>query len=215
MDDVPSLKSELARRSLAETIVWCGQRQLISEVNDPEVRRQHDLARQAGELGSQAYRERNGFWNRVLHRDYTHSPLWRQTKKLLAQVDFTLAPLKDQLRSAALTPSGSLAAARSESERQAIVHLVAGKRAGLVGAVAPTADLQGGRLLAYAPDENLADGAARFASQGFFDDDNVPPWDTWVAFSQGILVSWVPKQLLALVQRGLEVHVEGCIRFLD
>ena len=39
----------------------------------------------------------------------------------------------------------------------------------------PSHDLAGGRLLVYAPDEGLADGAAALASRGFFDEDNAPP----------------------------------------
>ena len=39
-----------------------------------------------------------------------------------------------------------------------------------------------GRLLAYFPDENLACGVAEAETQGFFTVDNVPPWDTWVAY---------------------------------
>src|SRR5207247_2550506 len=38
----------------------------------------------------------------------------------------------------------------------------------------------GGRLLAYFPDDNLADGVAATESNGFFDVDNIPPYDTWV-----------------------------------
>jgi hypothetical protein len=41
-------------------------------------------------------------------------------------------------------------------------------------------DLCGGRLVAYFPDDNLFDGAAEAESQGFFDVDNIPPYDTWV-----------------------------------
>jgi hypothetical protein len=130
-------------------------------------------------------------------------------------MDYTLAPLKDQLRSAALAPSGSLAATRSEDERAKIVLSVTNRRGELVGIVKPSADLKDGRLLAYAPDESLADGAANFATYGFFDDDNVPPWDTWVVFLGGILISWVPGSLVKLVQQGLDAHAEGCIRFRE
>jgi hypothetical protein len=40
-------------------------------------------------------------------------------------------------------------------------------------------DLTGGRLLAYFPDNNLACGVAEVESQGFFDTNNIPPYDTW------------------------------------
>src|SRR5262245_47134966 len=69
--------------------------------------------------------------------------------------------------------------------------------------------LCGGRLLAYFPDDNLADGVAEAESKGFFDIDNIPPYDTWVWMVRDIktfehadgekgeieanyLVAWVP-----------------------
>ena len=50
--------------------------------------------------------------------------------------------------------------------------------------LSPVADLCGGRFLAYFPDDNLFDGAAEAESQGFFDVDNIPPYDTWVWWSE-------------------------------
>lgn len=41
-------------------------------------------------------------------------------------------------------------------------------------------NLCGGRLLAYFPNDNLFDGVAEVESDGFFDVDNIPPYDTWV-----------------------------------
>jgi len=35
-------------------------------------------------------------------------------------------------------------------------------------------------FLVVEPTQSLFDGAARVASSGYFDDNNVPPWDTWV-----------------------------------
>ncbi len=71
------------------------------------------------------------------------------------------------------------------------------------------------KILLYAPEENLADGAAKYSSKGFFDVDNVPPWDTWLTFSNGILLSWVPELLVGLAQNGIDANPEGCIRWLD
>jgi hypothetical protein len=39
----------------------------------------------------------------------------------------------------------------------------------------------GGRLIAYSPDFNLACGVCEVETKGYFDVDNTPPWDTWVA----------------------------------
>jgi hypothetical protein len=82
--------------------------------------------------------------------------------------------------------------------------------------------LRGGRLLAFFPDESLSDGAAEAETGGFFDFDNTPPWDSWVAlFRDGgtfpgadMLVSWVPAELLETVERGIRVNPEECILWL-
>ena len=80
-----------------------------------------------------------------------------------------------------------------------------------------------GRLLVYFPDDELADGAAEVQSNGFFDVNNPPPWDTWVAMVEDAgrvehnpyLVSWVPPEFIPRVQRGIDVNPEECIRWLD
>ncbi len=88
-----------------------------------------------------------------------------------------------------------------------------------------------GRLLAFLPEETLSDGAAEQESDGFFDVDNVPPWDLWVAllrfedeiqtplttWPRGtlVLVSWIPKALQPLCDWAIEVNPEACITWLD
>ena len=96
----------------------------------------------------------------------------------------------------------------------------------------PVTDLCGGRLLAYFPDDNLACGVAEAESQGFFDVDNIPRYDTWVwmvrnlrafAYKDGAkgemeanyLVAWVPPDFIELASGGIEVNPEECIRWLD
>jgi hypothetical protein len=73
----------------------------------------------------------------------------------------------------------------------------------------------GGRLLLYTPSENLACGAAEVSSNGFFDVNNVPPWDIWVGFSERTLVSWVPPALIEVAQMGIYVNPEECIRWAN
>src|SRR4051794_18639085 len=75
----------------------------------------------------------------------------------------------------------------SSSAEDAVWH-VALERWRKVGGVAPVSkfpDLEGGRLLIYFPNADLADGAAAVVSDGLFqniDGSNAPPWDTWVEF---------------------------------
>lgn len=86
-------------------------------------------------------------------------------------------------------------------------------------------DLFGGRLLCFFPDTNLFDGAAEPVSDGFFDLDNIPPWDTWVSFfddgtdadtcfSRYLLV-YVPNELIPLADLGILLNPERCMLWLE
>ena len=70
-----------------------------------------------------------------------------------------------------------------------------------------------GRILLFVPSETLFDGAAQQSSNGFFDVNNVPPWDTWVDFVDRAIVCWVPTVLVDAVQMGIDVNPEECIRW--
>jgi len=103
--------------------------------------------------------------------------------------------------------------------RRAHLDSEVGKAAPVVG----PSGLAGGDLLLYLPDQQLADGAAEQASAGFFDTDNTPPWDSWVALvrdpeadlsDRDQLVCYVPPALRDIAQRGIDVNPEGCILWL-
>jgi hypothetical protein len=96
----------------------------------------------------------------------------------------------------------------------------------------PVADLCGGRLLAYFPDDNLFCGTAEHETQGFFDVNNIPPYDTWVwmvsrtatfTWEDGVrgetdrnyLVAWIPPDFVELASAGIAVNPEECIQWLD
>jgi hypothetical protein len=174
------------------------------------------LGEQAGELTRRAFQERDRLWNRILGRNYTKTRLWRRGMELYRQADLgSLAPLMQELRSPTVRPSGSVVEARTEQAREEIVRSVVVARSDLVKGRELSYDSNTGKLLIYAPDENLADGAAQIQSKGFFDCDNMPPWDMWVAFSRGILVSWVPPKFVGLAQSGIDVNPECCIWWMD
>lgn len=96
-------------------------------------------------------------------------------------------------------------------------------RRGLLGALGVSwspGSSPSGRVLWYLSDENLFDGAAEQASQGFFNVQNLPPWDTWLGFRQmtggprgasGTLFAWVPDWCLALADAGIHANPEECI----
>jgi hypothetical protein len=75
----------------------------------------------------------------------------------------------------------------------------------------------------YFPDEDLTDGAAEVASQGFLDVYNAPPWGTWVGYFEDgsagprcpcYLLAWVPDALVAVASAGIDVNPEQCIGWL-
>jgi hypothetical protein len=98
------------------------------------------------------------------------------------------------------------------------VYSVLVRRSNLLGAGGPltlptSGDLHDGRVLVYGPDENVADGASEYASGGFFNLYDAPPWDTWVAYSDRRLLSWVPPDLVGFAQKGIDVNAVDCMRW--
>lgn len=149
-----------------------------------------------------------------------------QFKERLAQTIFWCASRidasnpKDCLRTPELRP-GIL-----EESRFSAVETVAVERVRYGGEeirnIQLPKDLGGGRLLAYFPDANLCCGASEDETNGFFDIDNVPAWDTWVAYFEGgdrhsytsYLISWIPPQFVEIVSGGINVNPEECIVWL-
>ena len=148
-------------------------------------------------------------------------PFWEQLRETIAWCRATLdvASPARSLRSEAHRPR------TLEPDYFASVSTVASLRRSACWQLCPDVpprSLEGGRLLAYQPDMDLACGAAQAASRGFFDVNNAPPWDTWVAMVQEsgadaipYLISWVPPQFVSLAQQGIEVNPECCIVWLE
>ncbi len=117
---------------------------------------------------------------------------------------------------------------------QVIVNTVAGKRAERLREQhqypeAPANSLQGGLLLFYDPYENLEEGSEEDATNGWFDLNAVPPWDTWMFFVKTDadrsvrvppwydtwLVCWVPSEFVELAHAGLITSTTDCILWAD
>jgi hypothetical protein len=84
-----------------------------------------------------------------------------------------------------------------------------------------------GRIVTFAPDESLDDGAACGASQGYLDGWTVPGWDSWICYVtppstahviswpvsySSYLFSWVPTWLIPLVEEAIDVNPEQCLQ---
>jgi hypothetical protein len=197
------------RTRLSETVAWCSAQAL--ESNPPEtaeIQERRKMGERAAKLSQRGHVSRApGFWKSVLKRRANR--LWA-----IAKV-FEIVPLAEQLRTPFLRPD-SFVPKQSPVERERIVEILAEKRADQLRnehryPITLVDDLSGGRLLKYAPDENLCDGAAQYSSKGFFDVDNIPPWDTWICFIEPYLISWVPPRLLDLASVGIDMNPEQCI----
>ncbi len=124
---------------------------------------------------------------------------------------------KNSLRTPALQPPAFGDYRQPLEARQAIVDAVVEKRATLLRREGrysehPAEDLAGGRLLICAPDESVWDAVSQSESQGFFDDLDIPAWDTWLCFPRE-LISWVPPPLVPLAEAGIHVNPVECIRW--
>lgn len=68
-----------------------------------------------------------------------------------------------------------------------------------------------GRIVCVDPGRQLSDGGPEAASLGWFDADNVPPWDTWISYDKGLLRAWVPARAAPMVQQGIEACGDSSI----
>jgi hypothetical protein len=127
--------------------------------------------------------------------------------------------LRDCLRTPELQPQ--LAQFPRATELEALntaVLFVAGQRRKLLITV-PNAKPPG-QLLICEFNASISSGESERATNGFFDVDDRPPWDTWIfalratlagEANQAILVSWVPESLRVVVNAGIEANPYGCI----
>jgi hypothetical protein len=199
----------LFRTRLSETMAWCAGLPLESDpAESAEIQQRRRLGKEAGKLSQRAFLSHAPrFWK---------SLLYRRAGQLFAKAKLLgIAPLARQLRSPILQPGCDMFPSNREQQAIIVEDLAEKRAAQLRLEHRYPSPLLGhpdsGRLLLYAPDESLFDGAAQYTSKGFFDVNNIPPWDTWVCFFEKYLVSWVPPQLVELASQGIDVNPEGCI----
>jgi len=168
-----------------ETMAWCSLKPLTAE------------APYDGPLLLQKYRDENWPFAQL----QSHCILGNQLKSL------ELKPTADE----ALQPLSCWASVPELAEKrsQKLKQLLPGFKTSAQKAHVI------GRFVAYAPEDNLSDGAAEVLSLGLFDVDNVPPWDTWIALVDRYVLAWVPPLLFGFARRGIEVNPEECIKWAD
>jgi hypothetical protein len=136
------------------------------------------------------------------------------------------------LRSIDLRPPGVLMCPRFNIEIHEIVQAVVDERAHWIHTWHKNFDkfpagLAGGRLLiCSSATESIPDGGVTELSKGFYDEDDMPPWDTWLCYLENdvhshlghiyqrqYLVSWVPPQFIELANIGVEGHFLDCMHW--
>lgn len=100
-----------------------------------------------------------------------------------------------------------------------IVHSVVQRRQHAITGIGMTsslsAGLQGGRLLLCYFDETNHNYGSAEESQWFYDGHDNPPWDTWVACLDDVLISWVPQQFMNLASGGMSVECCQMLMWLE
>lgn len=83
----------------------------------------------------------------------------------------------------------------------------------------------GGRVLALDLSSTMYDSVAKEITNGYFDESDAPPWDTWLGLVVcgnavagddlfPLLLSWIPESDLELAQTGIEVCPSGCLSWV-
>jgi hypothetical protein len=209
------------RARLAETIAWASLQPLNASPDESEeIKRRRGLLEHSFSLSRAAYAlESKRMFGWLTRRKA--KGLHEEAMRLLKEADpESIEPLTHQLRSKSLAPDAEFAYPQTEAERHAIVQRLCEKRAALLqraGRNISSDEIQegGGRILLYAGDENVCDGASKYSSKGYFDAADAPPWDSWVCFDGIYLVCWVPPVFLGPANAGIDVNPVECIKWAD
>lgn len=77
-----------------------------------------------------------------------------------------------------------------------------------------------GKILVVEYSFNIPDGAVEDVTEGFFDEIDLPPIDTWFFKASdknhgGILFAWVPEQFVELVDKAINIHLLNIIHWFE
>lgn len=127
---------------------------------------------------------------------------------------FTIDRPKESLRSDELKPSELITAFDDLAPVHRAVSVVINRRASFIKQVTPDAGAINGRLLGFYVRQTLFEGVSEIETNGFLDDTNTPPWDSWVCMVDELLISWIPPAIVDNVQLAINCNAEECIRWL-
>jgi hypothetical protein len=137
------------------------------------------------------------------------------------QPRLNLADPSTCFRSPELTPRGHLITdCNSNAEVAEIVNEVAARRSNLLRLESQLVDgalglFPGDRVFAFRPHDSLFHGTSPPESDGFIDEWEIAPWDTWVGSWGGYVVTWVAQPFVGLVDAAIAANAEDCIRWVN
>ena len=124
-------------------------------------------------------------------------------------------------RSTELTPLGHLITdCNYDAEVAEIVNEVVARRSNLLRSDSQDVGdalglFSGDRIFAFRPLDSLFHGTSPPESNGYIDDWEIAPWDTWIGYWGGYVVTWVAKPFVGLVNAAIAANAEDCIRWID
>ena len=142
----------------------------------------------------------------------------RQLAATLAwcQPRFDPARAAESLRSPELGPPRNIVHEVTDLAGVAVevAGILARREQRLGGKAAPVSALPAGdRILAFFPRDSLFHGSSPPECDGFIDEDEIPPWGTWIVFAGEMLLSWVPAVMVAGVDSAIRCNPEESIRW--
>lgn len=172
-----------------------------------EDRQVRALIAEAWKLDAESYRR--------THRSDEHA------SEMFRRIGFqSFTKLREQLRSPSLKPSIDIHEKFEEPPQELAVQEVITRRSQLLASQSQREGLSlpgktEGSILIYMPNLTVFDGASEIGSEGFLDDHDAPPWDTWFHYREGKLFSWVPSVLIPLAQAGIDGNPVQCIDWTE
>lgn len=72
-----------------------------------------------------------------------------------------------------------------------------------------------GRILVFKIDITTYDGAPVANSEGFVDEADIPPIDTWFYITKEYLYCWIPDMFISVMQDAIDVEIFGSYEWLQ
>jgi hypothetical protein len=122
---------------------------------------------------------------------------------------------KASLRSKDLQPSLIITSSNDLAPVHRAVNSLIDRRASILGPIDTTNVESDGRSFGFFVRQTLFDGVSEMETNGFINDTNTPPWDSWICMVDELLVSWVPPAMVEDVQLAIMCNAEECIAWLS